>query len=77
MSSIPRLAVHQRFAAVRLRLLVFYKLSKIRTHEVVFRINVELQEKKMYSPRRILYVDDSENGFASTILLYRDQKGLF
>ena len=76
MSNVPRLAIHERLAAMPLRWFIFYKLSKIRTHEVVARSDIKLPEKKVYSPRAILYVKDPENGFFSTVLLFGDQKGL-
>lgn len=56
MGSTPRLAIHKRLAATPLRRLVFYKLSKIRTHEVVARTDIEFSEKIVYSPGGILYV---------------------
>ena len=52
-----------------------YKSSKIRAHEVVARSDVEFSEKKVYSPRGVLYVYDPENGLTSTVLLHKDQNG--
>lgn len=56
MGSTPRLAIHKRLAATPLRRLVFYKFSKIRTHEVVARTDIEFSEKIVYGPGGILYV---------------------